>query len=474
MTNDSNQVAHENLNHFSDWYARYHGYLSLCVCISGIVTNTFNVTVLTRRHMRSPVNQILTGLAVSDIITMLSYVPFAIHFYCLYPSHVQNPEKNSRGWMSFFLFHINLTLATHTVSIWLCVLLAIVRYLHIKSPTRASSVRLRRITHTRYMVFGTYILPPLVMIPNYLTNELKAQPWPDPSAEGYQENASAESAASSHGGHVGNQTIYVLENLRLGTNDTNPLVLTNVWMYAILAKLVPCALMFVFGSLLLHQMRVKINQRKDFLKVSASNNHKLHEHSRTTKMLITVIVLFLITELPQGVLIVLSACKSGFFLTVYMPLGDVMDIGALVNNAINFALYCSMSCKFRQTFLQLYCGCLCGRKHSRDNSQGATPNGGGAGTVGQGRKNGNMLTINGRLHDEDDEEDDDDEDAIDCIMNKQVDEHADPDYSVNAELSTAPIHNKVISGFQVLRQARAPVAGLELTTERSLADLRAD
>ncbi|GFO49725.1 hypothetical protein PoB_007623000 [Plakobranchus ocellatus] len=30
-----------------------------------------------------------------------------------------------------------------------------------------------------------------------------------------------------------------------------------------------------------------------------------------------------------------------------------------------------------------------------------------------------------------------------------------------------PVHNKVISGFQALRQARAPVAGLELTTERS-------
>ncbi|GFO40310.1 hypothetical protein PoB_006681500 [Plakobranchus ocellatus] len=37
-----------------------------------------------------------------------------------------------------------------------------------------------------------------------------------------------------------------------------------------------------------------------------------------------------------------------------------------------------------------------------------------------------------------------------------------------------PVHNKVISGFQVLRQARAPVARLEPATERSvLADLRA-
>ncbi|GFR84824.1 B1 bradykinin receptor [Elysia marginata] len=425
MSNTSSHVVNAELKQFSEWYARYHGYLSLFVCLCGIVTNTFNVTVLTRRHMRTPVNQILTGLAVSDIITMLSYVPFAIHFYCLYPVTV-SPEKNSRGWMSFFLFHINLTIATHTVSIWLCVLLAIVRYLHIRSPTRASSVRLRRITQTRYLVLGTYILPPLVMIPNYLTNELKAQAWISPSNGGSETDHSiaiANNSSVTSSSAVDNRTIYVLQNLRLGTNDTDPLVLTNVWMYAILAKLVPCALMFVFGSLLLHQMRVKINQRKDFLKVSVSNNHKLHEHSRTTKMLITVIVLFLITELPQGVLIVLSACRSGFFLDVYIPLGDVMDIGALVNNAINFALYCSMSCKFRQTFLQLYCRCSCFRD-SKPCRRSAETSQNGVRDRGEGQRNclnGYSLRVEGRAHHGDD---DDDDDIIGYSNNNQFGDNA--------------------------------------------------
>ncbi|BFZ23684.1 hypothetical protein BsWGS_26723 [Bradybaena similaris] len=344
MTNTS--MSNGDLYSFSDWYAQYHGYVSLCVCLGGIVTNTFNVTVLTRRHMRTPVNLILTGLAVSDIITMLSYLPFATHFYCVYPSNMSSPEKNSKLWMTFFVFHINLTTVTHTISIWLCVVLAIVRYHHIRSPTRVMSARIKRIAQSKYLVLGTYIISILVMIPNYLTNELKQQPWVTDSQE--------------------NKTIYVLENLRLGSNDTNPLVLTNVWMYAILAKIVPCFLISVFGSLLLHQMRAKIKQRKDFLKVSISNSNKLHEHSRTTMMLVTVIVLFLITELPQGILIILSACKAGFFVAVYMPLGDVMDIGALVNNAINFVLYCSMSAKFRQTFFNLYCSYVRNCKHDHD------------------------------------------------------------------------------------------------------------
>jgi hypothetical protein len=69
---------------------------------------------------------------------------------------------------------------------------------------------------------------------------------------------------------------------------------------------------------------------------------RLTEHSRTTKMLVSVIILFLLTELPQGVLIVCSATVKDFFDTVYLPLGDVMDIVALINNAVNFILYCTM------------------------------------------------------------------------------------------------------------------------------------
>ncbi|GFO16381.1 hypothetical protein PoB_004288600 [Plakobranchus ocellatus] len=40
--------------------------------------------------------------------------------------------------------------------------------------------------------------------------------------------------------------------------------------------------------------------------------------------------------------------------------------------------------------------------------------------------------------------------------------------STREYLNDITVHNKVISGFQALRQARAPVAGLEPATEGSL------
>jgi len=77
---------------------------------------------------------------------------------------------------------------------------------------------------------------------------------------------------------------------------------------------------------------------------------------RTNKMLVAVLLLFLVTEFPTGILGLLSGTLGdNFFTEVYTPLGEVLDILALVNSSINFILYCSMSSVFRQTFCKLFC-----------------------------------------------------------------------------------------------------------------------
>ena len=139
----------------------------------------------------------------------------------------------------------------------------------------------------------------------------------------------------------------------------------NFWVHALAIKLIPCALLSVFGMLLLIAMRQTHNRTKRLRRQSTHTKnfrYRQREHSRTTRMLIVVIILFLITELPQGILALCSGLLPGFFDAVYVPLGDVMDIVALINNAINFTLYCSMSKHFRETFLRLLCP---SRQHSQ-------------------------------------------------------------------------------------------------------------
>jgi len=44
-----------------------------------------------------------------------------------------------------------------------------------------------------------------------------------------------------------------------------------------------------------------------------------------------------------------------FIFAVLINLGDLFDILALVNNAVNFLLYCTMSRQFRKTFVAVFC-----------------------------------------------------------------------------------------------------------------------
>jgi hypothetical protein len=81
---------------------------------------------------------------------------------------------------------------------------------------------------------------------------------------------------------------------------------------------------------------------------------KSNENLRTTVMLILVCILFLLAEFPQSILIFFSIIMDkSFYNDVYMPLGDLLDIIALVNNSINFIIYCAMSKTFRDTFYLL-------------------------------------------------------------------------------------------------------------------------
>jgi len=65
-------------------YGGYHGYISVVVCAVGIVCSLLVIAVLTRQHMLTPSNYMLTALAICDLTTMVSYIPYAIQFYCLY------------------------------------------------------------------------------------------------------------------------------------------------------------------------------------------------------------------------------------------------------------------------------------------------------------------------------------------------------------------------------------------------------
>ncbi|XP_066589465.1 G-protein coupled receptor dmsr-1 [Prorops nasuta] len=353
---------------FALGYKKYHGYVALMVCVFGTVANLLNVIVLTRKDMAiAPINRILTGLAIADMLVMLEYIPFALYKYLVLPEHKVFPY----GWAVFVLFHMHFTQLFHTISIALTLTLAVWRYVAIRFPQYNHSWCTA--ARCRLALCISFLAPLLACAPSYLLFGIKAQKVYE---HGHEE---------------------VLYHVDAEYSDKKSFVYQlNFWMLGVVVKLLPCVILTVISCWLIKAL-YRAKGRKQALRgynqcgsstatttttttvtetattVKTTPILKAHKNlangyqgprrpskserraDRTTRMLVAVLLLFLVTEIPQGVLGLLSGVLGEcFFRSCYHNFGEIMDILALLNGAINFILYCSMSRQFRTTFGQLF------------------------------------------------------------------------------------------------------------------------
>ncbi|EFX79023.1 putative neuropeptide G protein-coupled receptor, partial [Daphnia pulex] len=323
-----------------------HGILSLIICLAGCLANIVNIVVLSRRELRrNAINRILCSLAVADFLLMLEYIPFACHMY-LFPGRSLQ-TRYSYPWAVFVLFHAHFTLVAHTVSIWLTLSLAFWRYEVLKNGRHQRRKNGRR-CHQRCTrtIAMAYIGSVLLCIPSFITFGIQSEPIKNTN---FTINHTQLPTASSW------------------SSSSTPLQLpeaviykAHLWAYSVVMKLGPCLVLTVLTCWLVrrlweaerhHQSLTANGQiRQTELVIPARNRRKLsHQTDRTTRMLVAVLVLFLVTEIPQGVMALLSGVLGRqFFIKCYSTgMGEILDLLALLNSAINFLLYCSMSRQFR-------------------------------------------------------------------------------------------------------------------------------
>lgn len=116
--------------------------------------------------------------------------------------------------------------------------------------------------------------------------------------------------------------------------------------------MIPCALLSLSIGVLL-KLIDDVGQRRRSLAQVMKKKKLPKDH--TTPMLVAVLSIFLLAELPQGVMLVLTGIYSSdaFHHKVYLMLGDLMDLLSLINSSVNFLIYCAMSRKFRLVFIQV-------------------------------------------------------------------------------------------------------------------------
>ncbi|GAB1598396.1 sex peptide receptor-like [Argonauta hians] len=333
LDNSTNIIVNESpgtthiLEVYYNWYAAVHGYIACIVCIFGVLTNILNIIVLTRKNMISPSNIILTGLAISDGLTMSLYFPFALNNYIIYGP---NPPESydSIGDARFLLAYAMCSVVVHSISIWLTVTLALFRYIFIRYPRKGT--HLCNIPRAKVAVILVTIVTTIVCAPNSATLQIKSI-----------------TKFNSTEWHV---------DFREDNEGEIILKKMNFWVQAFIHKLLPSVLLTILSILLVKTMQdVEVRRKRLLSRSGRTDDESSRERktNRTTKMLLTVVVLFLVTETPHGIFILIGSFHT-FFQKYYFYLGDTLDILTLINSGINFVLYCTMSKQFRETFIRIF------------------------------------------------------------------------------------------------------------------------
>lgn len=246
------------------------------------------------------------------------------------------------------------------MSIWLTVTLAVWRYIAVAHPQRNREWCSMRTTIAA--IVSAYIVSPLICIPLFLGFSIK------PTTTTVDNNGymiEKPNKVELPDGTTRNVTVYITNISELGKANDYLLTRINFWVYSVVIKLIPCAALTELSRRLICALLETKRRRQQLIpapgpggKQSTKSSRMLEKErqtDRTTRMLLAVLILFLVTEFPQGILGLLSVWfGEDFFTNCYHKLGEAMDILALINSAINFILYCAMSRQFRSTFSVLF------------------------------------------------------------------------------------------------------------------------
>ncbi|VDO91311.1 unnamed protein product [Heligmosomoides polygyrus] len=339
------------------FYKPIHTYLSIIMCIFGTVANFCNIVVLTRRQMRTPVNMILTAMACCDTVVLFSNLIYTTHYSFVAFKHC-HPRHWSYGWALFLIAHAHLSLVGHSSSVWLSVMLALLRYMTLRSRGNAGGSQIG-LKHSYLAIGATICFVAIVNAPNFLTYKIHEIRLNDTCV--VRDPALLGAAAYLPG----------IAEIALAKHC---LVFRLVfWISGLVFKVIPCCLLSLFVWLLLGILKeVKANrqrllknsrqstqptprifQSRKFFRGAASARGERAD--RTTNMLLAIVFVMLFTEMPQGIMALLSGMISQEFRRhIYNNLGDLLDLFSLCEACMSFIIYCSMSGQFRNEFRRVF------------------------------------------------------------------------------------------------------------------------
>lgn len=302
-----------------------------------IIANTLVVVVLSQRHMRTPTNIVLLGMAICDMMTLL--VPSPWYFYIYSLGNYDGILKPAPACYAYNSMHEVIPNFFHTASVWLTLLLAGQRYIYVCHPTTARHwCTVPNVMRVICWILSLAFAHQLPRFFDRIYEDVQFR-WEGQVLWGCNMRTAAwvEYIFAEHAYYI---TYYVFKVVFVNTGPCTALVVLNVLLFRALKAA--------------QKKRLKLFQEN-----RKSECKKLRDSNCTTMMLIVVVTVFLLVEIPLAVTVLLHVFINT--LHVHPVSYDSLNIIILFSNffimlsyPVNFAIYCGMSRQFRETFKDLF------------------------------------------------------------------------------------------------------------------------
>ena len=220
------------------------------MCLLGIVNNSLSIIVLTKPHMRNPINFLLTALATMDLLSLSFRLVYYIDVF-VNDGHTCAPFASA----VIDVIDIGVFYTFHVSGIWLTVSLAAVRYMFVCRSQSASFSQLR----ARVLVAGVFVAVLITRIPAFFFYTVG-------------EFEMFETRGNSTVGKV------CYEKVKSEWARDNPSYDTvRLYYFAVVNKIIPPILLTIFFARIIYTLQTTRQRRESQL------GRKSKEHNRYTR-----------------------------------------------------------------------------------------------------------------------------------------------------------------------------------------------
>lgn len=370
-------VAYQNGSHFSDTLhdievAGYR-YVILGICIFGIVCNLLNLCVLLQRRLKESPYTYLTGLAIADMLTLISISPFSI----VRGDYIRHEDIFLTLTRLELQFYMPLANYFGQVSIMITLALTIERYLFTTYPLRTQSFC--KPLYARIVIALILFVCALISFPRFLSDTIRVV---RASPEAFNSSTCSTypfiiQYSSTNQSHIGqcfcvigytrprfqpykDQYYYTLFLL----NQISP-VLILFYLNLKLIRRVQHSNRYTLAELVARENQQARPSSRGTMILPAMRQKRIRDEHRLTKTLVAIVVVFLvcntftIVSYPGLVKRLTEKRYPNYRQNGFRVQKLITNIMLLLNYSINFFFYCAFNQKFLDTLKLTFRHRLC-------------------------------------------------------------------------------------------------------------------